>query len=329
MKAIQVTEPAGPASVRLVDLPGPGPEAVSASRGGVLVEVHACGVAFPDVLMTRGAYQMKPELPFTPGIEVAGRVLANAPDSPFSPGQRVVALLPFGGMAERVVTPQHMTHPLPDGLDFVHGAGLPVNYHTAYFALLMRGRLRAGETVVVHGAAGGLGTACLQVAGALGARTIAVVSSAAKERVAREASAKEVVRVERWKESVGELAQGGVAMVLDPVGGERLADSLRVLAPEGRLVILGFAGGEIPHIKANRVLFGNIDVIGAGLGAYLALYPQIGREIGERVNELVRAGAVRPLIGACFPLERAAEALALIDSRGATGKVVLTVRTDS
>lgn len=294
-----------------------------------MVDVHACGVAFPDVLMTRGTYQMKPEFPFIPGIEVAGSVVASAPDTPFTPGERVVALLPFGGMAERVVTPQQMTHPLPDELDFVAGAGLPVNYHTAYFALLTRARLREGESVVVHGAAGGLGSACVQLASALGARAVAVVSSEEKERVALEAGAAEVVRVDGWIDAVRELAPSGVEMVVDPVGSERLGQSLRVLAPDGRLVIVGFAGGEIPQIKANRVLFGNVDVVGAGLGAYLALRPEIGREIAERVNELVRAGAVRPLVRARFPLERAAEALELIESRGATGKVVLTVRSDS
>lgn len=329
MRAIQVTEPAGPGSVRLADVSEPGPEAVSAPGTGVLVEVHACGVAYPDVLMTRGAYQMKPELPFIPGIEVAGSVVESAPDAPFEPGDRVVALLPFGGMAERVVTPQLMTHPLPDELDFVTGAGLAVNYHTAYFALVTRGRVRAGETVVVHGAAGGLGTACLQVAAGLEARTIGVVSSEEKERMATEAGATEVVRVDGWSDAVRALAPSGVDMVIDPVGGERFADSVRVLAPDGRLVIVGFAGGEIPTVQANRVLFRNIDVVGAALGAYIAVRPETAHEVAQRVNELVRAGTVRPLIGARLPLERAAEALELLDSRGALGKVVLTVRSDS
>lgn len=324
-----MTESGGPASVRLVDLATPGPEAVSAPGSGVLVDVHACGVAFPDVLMTRGAYQMKPELPFVPGIEVAGSVLASAPDARFTPGERVVAILPFGGMAERVVTPQQGTHQLPDELDFIAGAGLPVNYHTAYFALLTRGRLREGETVVVHGAAGGLGSACVQLASAVGARVVAVVSSEDKERVAREAGADQAVRVDGWLDAVSGLAPAGVEMVVDPVGSDRLGQSLRVLAPDGRLVIVGFAGGEIPQIKANRVLFGNVDVIGAALGAYLVQRPALGQEIGERVNELVRSGAVRPLVRARFPLERAAEALELIESRGVTGKVVLTVRSDS
>jgi NADPH2:quinone reductase len=321
-----VTEPAGPRSVRLVETPAPDASAVSAPGSGLLVEVHACGVAYPDVLMTRGAYQFKPEFPFTPGIEVAGSVLAAAPDAPFSPGERVVALLPYGGMAERVVTPQQTTHRLPPELDFAAGAALAVNYHTAYFALCTRGRVLPGETLVVHGAAGGLGSACVQLAAGFGARSLAVVSSAEKERVARKAGAAEVVRVDNWNEAVLGLAPDGVEMVVDPVGGERVAESFRVLAPGGRLVIVGFAGGEIPAIKANRVLFGNVDVVGAALGAYLAKHPETGQEIGDRVNELVHAGAIRPVLGARFSLEQAAKALELIDDRGALGKVVLELR---
>jgi NADPH2:quinone reductase len=292
----------------------------------VLVEVHACGVAYPDVLMTRGGYQLQPEFPFTPGIEVAGVVIAAAPDAPFAPRERVVALLPYGGMAETVVAPQLSTHPLPSELDFVAGAALAVNYHTAYFALETRGRVRSGETVVVHGGAGGLGTACIQVAVGLEARPIAVVSSPEKERVAREAGAAEVVALDGWSQAVLALAPDGVGMVLDPVGGDRFTESIRVLAPGGRLVILGFAGGEIPQIRANRVLFANVDVVGAALGAYLSGRPGVGREIGGRVNDLVRRGAIRPVIGARFPLERAIEALELISERAAVGKVVLDVR---
>ncbi len=318
-----MTEPGGPRSVRLVETPAPNTSAVSAPGSGVLVDVHACGVAYPDVLMTRGTYQFKPEFPFTPGIEVAGLVLASAPDAAFSPGERVVALLPYGGMAERVVTPQQTTHRLPPELDFAAGAALAVNYHTAYFALCTRGRVVPGETVVVHGAAGGLGTACVQLAAELRARPLAVVSNAEKERVARMAGACEVVRVDNWTEAVLRLAPDGVEMVVDPVGGERVGESLRILAPGGRLVIVGFAGGEIPAIKANRVLFGNVDVVGAALGAYLVNHPETGREIGGRVNELVHAGAIRPVVGARFSLEQAAEALVLIDDRAALGKVVL------
>jgi NADPH2:quinone reductase len=177
----------------------------------------------------------------------------------------------------------------------------------------------------VHGAAGGVGTASLQVAKGLGARTIAVVSSEEKERVARKAGADEVVRSDGpWKDQVKEL--GGVDVVLDPVGGDRFLDSLRSLREGGRLVVVGFTGGSIPEVKVNRLLLNNTEVVGAGWGAYVMTKPDVNREIGESVNRLVAEGVVRPLVGARFPLERASEALELIDGRGATGKVVLDVR---
>jgi NADPH2:quinone reductase len=214
-----------------------------------------------------------------------------------------------------------MTFRLASELSFAQGAGLILNYHTAYFALVTRGRLAAGETVLVHGAAGGVGTAALQVARGLGARTIAVVSSAEKEAVARSAGADEVVRADGFKDAV--LALGGADVVIDPVGGDRFTDSLRSLRVDGRLVVVGFTGGSIPEVKVNRLLLNNHDVVGAGWGAYVGKRPQAVGEIASALDALIAAGHVRPVVGARLPLERAAEALALIDGRGATGKVVL------
>ncbi|MBV9046689.1 MAG: zinc-binding dehydrogenase, partial [Solirubrobacterales bacterium] len=199
-----------------------------------------------------------------------------------------------------------------------------LNYHTAYFALKLRGRLAAGETALVHGAAGGVGTACLQVARGLGARTIAVVSSDEKERIAREAGADDVVRLEGpWKDQARELSDGGVDLVLDPVGGDRFTDSLRSLREGGRVVVVGFSGGSIPEVKVNRLLLGNTAVVGAGWGASVLGKRERIEEIGAAVAELIAEGFVRPIIGARFPLERAADALKLLESRGALGKVVL------
>jgi NADPH2:quinone reductase len=224
------------------------------------------------------------------------------------------------------VAPPWLTFKLPSELDFAQGAALVLNYHTAWFSLKLRGRLAEGETVLVHGAAGGVGTASLQVAAGLGARTIAVVSSDEKERVAREAGADEVVRSDAaWKDEVKELSGGGVDLVLDPVGGDRFTDSLRSLREGGRLVVVGFTGGSIPEVKVNRLLLNNTEVIGAGWGAYVMSKPDLNREIGAEIAKLVESGHVRPLIGARYPLERGSEALELIDSRGATGKVVLDV----
>jgi NADPH2:quinone reductase len=276
------------------------------------------------VLQSRGEYQLKPDLPFVPGAEVAG-VVRSAPDgSPVSEGDRVAACCMLGGFAEVAVAPPWLTFRLPDELDFAQGAGLVLNYHTAWFALKLRGRLSEGETVLVHGAAGGVGTASIQVAKGLGARVIAVVSSDDKERVAREAGADEVLRSDApWKDQVKELTGGGVDVVLDPVGGDRFLDSLRSLGEGGRLVVVGFTGGSIPEVKVNRLLLNNTEVVGAGWGAYVMSKPELNQEIGAELERLIESGHVRPIVGARFPLERGSEALELIDERGATGKVVL------
>ncbi len=336
MKAMQIVDLSGPAgALRLLEVPEPESSSNPLSpEGGVVIDVHAAGVSFPEVLQTRGEYQHKPPLPFVPGSEVAG-VVRSAPEGdgqgpssqPLGAGERVAAFCVLGGFAEVAVAPAFLTFPLPDVLDFAQGAALILNYHTAYFALALRGRLREGETVLVHGAAGGVGTAALQVAAGLGARTIAVVSSDEKERVARAAGAEEVLRSESpWKDEARALTGGGVDVVLDPVGGDRFTDSLRSLRPDGRLVVVGFTGGSIPEVRVNRLLLGNVEVVGAGWGAYALARPEICREIGERIEELIEAGFVRPIVGARFPLERAAEALRAIDERRATGKVVLEVR---
>ena len=193
----------------------------------------------------------------------------------------MAAFCALGGFAEVAVAPEFLTFPLSDELDFAQGAGLILNYHTAWFALRLRGRLAEGETVLVHGAAGGVGTAALQVAKGLGARTIAVVSTDEKEQVARDAGADEVVRSDgAWKDEAKELSGGGVDVVLDPVGGDRFLDSLRSLGEGGRLVVVGFTGGSIPEVKVNRLLLNNTEIVGAGWGAYVMPKPDLNREIG-------------------------------------------------
>jgi NADPH2:quinone reductase len=325
MRALQITELSGPRSaLSIADLPDPEPSHMLTPGSGVLVDVHAAGVSFPEVLQTRGEYQVKPPLPFVPGSEVAG-VVRSAPDgAAVVEGDRVAAFCMLGGFAEVAVAPEFLTFPLADSLDFAQGAGLILNYHTAYFALVLRGRLAEGETVLVHGAAGGVGTATLQIAKGLGARTIGVVSTDEKEQVAREAGADEVVRSDAaWKDEAKELSGGGVDVVVDPVGGDRFIDSLRSLAENGRVVVVGFTGGSIPEVRVNRLLLNNVEVVGAGWGAFVMGKPDVNREIGEAVNRLVDEGSVRPIVGARFPLDQAADALELIDGRGATGKVVL------
>jgi NADPH2:quinone reductase len=319
MRAQQITELSGPESaLELSDVPEPAAEHFMTNAEGVVVDVRAAGVSFPELLQTRGQYQLKPPLPFIPGSEVAGVVRSAPAGAAVREGDRVAAFCMLGGFAEVAVAPDFMTFPLPGELDFGQGASLILNYHTAYFSLKLRGRLAEGETVLVHGAAGGIGTATIQVAKGLGARVIGVVSTDEKERVAREAGADEVLRSDgAWKDEAKEL--GGADVVVDPVGGDRFTDSLRTLREGGRAVVVGFTAGGIPEVRVNRLLLNNLEVVGAGWGAYVLSKPDVFREVGEAVLAL----GVNPIVGARFPLERAGEALTLLEQRGALGKVVL------
>ena len=327
---MQIVDESGPDSaLALVEIPEPESSHMLTPGSGVVVEVHAAGVSFPEVLQTRGQYQLKPPLPFVPGSEVAGVVLSAPPGAHVEVGERVAAFCALGGFAETAVAPEFFVFGLADRLDFAQGAGLILNYHTAYFSLVLRGRLKEGETVLVHGAAGGVGTASLQIAKGVGAKTIALVSSEAKRAVATEAGADETVLVgDGWKDEVLERSGGGVDVVLDPVGGDRFTDSLRCLREGGRLVVVGFTGGSIPEVRVNRLLLKNTEVVGAGWGAYVMGKPDLNREIGAAIERMIDDGVVTPVIGERFPLEQVAEALKVLDERRATGKIVLDVRSD-
>ncbi len=233
MRAVQVLTPTGPADVQVRDVDPPDPRADE-----VLVEVHRVGISFPDLLLSKGQYQLKPEPPFTLGVDFAGTVVSG-PEG-YHPGERVAGVLPHGAAAELVAAPPMSVFELPEEMSFDEGAALPLNYLTAHFALVERGQVRDGETVLVHGAAGGVGTATLQVAKGYGARTIAVVSTAEKAELARRAGADQTVLVDGFKDAVLELTDGdGVDVVLDVVGGDVFTDSLRALAPQGRLLVVG------------------------------------------------------------------------------------------
>jgi NADPH2:quinone reductase len=319
VRAVQVSRLEGPDSVELVELPLP-----ASQPGQLVVEVRAAGVNFPDVLLTRGEYQSRPELPFVPGSEVAGVVVAAEEASPFRPGDRVVAFPGIGGFAESVAVSEIAVFPLPEKVSFEAGAALPMNYLTVHFALTRRGRLAQDETVLVHGAAGGIGTAAIQMAKALGARVIGVASTEDKRAVARMAGANDVIGVEGFKDAAKDLTNGrGVDIVLDPVGGDRFTDSLRSLAPEGRLLVVGFTGGEIPTVRVNRLLLNNIDVVGVGWGAFWVRDPLYLKSQWDELLPLIEDGRLDPPIGGAFPLERAAEALKEIAERRATGKILL------
>jgi len=322
MKAVQITSLDGPEAVEVSEVPEP-----VAGPDQVLIRVRAAGVAFPEVLQSRGQYQMKPDLPFVPGAEIAGEVVTAPPGSAFKPGDRVTALSLLGGFAELAVAPADLVFDLPDSVTFEQGAGLPFNYLTSHFALVARGQLAEGESVLVHGAAGGIGTSAIQVAKAYGAgRVIAVTSTDAKGEVALAAGADEYVLASSdqgsFKDAVKEK-HGGVDIVVDPVGGDRFTDSLRSLKEDGRLLVIGFTAGDIPTVQVNRLLLNNISVVGVGWGAYVLGKPGYVQRQWADIRPHIESGALVPPIGATFTLEQATQALLELDERRATGKVLL------
>lgn len=324
MRAIHVTSLAGPEAVELVEVERPMP-----GDNQVLIDVKCAGVSFPELLQSRGRYQLQPSLPFIPGAEVSGLVVEAPADSGFAPGDRVAALPLLGGFAESVVADTLHTFALPDSVSFAEGASFMFNYGTAYFALISRGALAPGERVLVHGASGGIGTAAIQVAKAFGAaHVIAVTSTDSKGEVALAAGADEFVLSSRFKDSV--TAAGGVDIVVDPVGnpvgGDRFTDSLRCLVDDGRILVIGFAAGEIPQIPANRLLLNNLSAVGVGWGAYGSKRPGLFREQWEALAEHLASGALRPVIGQSFELGNASEALITLDRAHATGKLVLQIQ---
>jgi NADPH:quinone reductase len=323
MRAVQITRLDGPEAVEVVEVDEP------AGDGLVVVDVHAAGVAFPDALLTRGLYQYKPDVPFSPGAEIAGVVRSAPAEAHVKAGDRVAAMTMLsGGMTEVVALQADRVFKLPDNVSFEAGAGLLFNDLTVHFALRVRGRLAEGETVLVHGAAGGIGTSTLRLAAALGAsRTIAVVSTHEKGEVAKAAGATDVVLADGFKDAVKALTDGrGVDIIMDPVGGDRFTDSLRSLAVGGRLLVVGFTGGEIPTVKVNRLLLNNVDVVGAGWGAWNFSHPGFLAEQWAELEPLLASGKVSAPQPEIYPLERAAEAIGSLENRTAKGKVVLRVR---
>ena len=319
MKAIVAQELSGPAGLVYTDVDDP------ASNGMVVVDVGAAGVSFPELLMIKGEYQLKLDPPFVPGMEVAG-VVASAPDgSGFSVGQRVSGMSMLGGWAERVAVPPASVYPTAEGLDDATAVALMGNYYTMYFALERRGALRSGETVLVLGSAGGVGTAAVQIAKALGAKVIAMVHRPGAEEYVASLGADVVLPLtDGWAQAVRDATDGrGVDMVVDPIGGPAFDDAIRVLATEGRLLVLGFAsGGGIPTVKVNRLLLRNVSVVGVGLGEFINRTPGSQAEIGAGLAKLVDAG-LRPPDPVRFPLSEGPAALQLLADGGVKGKLVL------
>jgi NADPH:quinone reductase len=321
MRAAQVVRLEGPESIEINEVDEP-----KAASTEVLIDVAVAGVTFPDVLLTRGEYQFKPDPPFTPGSEVAGVVRDALDGANVKKGDRVAAFCAYGGFAEVVAAAIGAVFPLPEKVSFAAGAALPMNYLTVEFALGRRGRLTEGETVLVHGAAGGVGTAAIQMAKALGARVIAVCSSDDKAKVATAAGADDVVPADGFLNEVRGLTNGaGVDLVVDPVGGDRFTDSLRSLAPEGRVLVVGFTGREIPTVKVNRLLLNNTAVVGVGWGGYALARSGYVQEQWANLLPHLESGVIDPPLGNSYPLEKASEALLELDERRATGKITLEI----
>lgn len=324
MRAIVAESLDGPEAVRLTEAPEPDGAHERARGRRLLIDVHAAGLSPIDALQTRGRYQYGTTPPYVVGSEAAGVVREADRGTGFSVGDRVAGIVFWGALGERCLLAPEYTIALPDDVGFAEGASVYLNYSTAWFAY-HRARVEPGQTVLVHGAAGAVGAACLDLAPVFGARAIAVVSSDEKAAFAERAGAWRVIRsTGPWREEATALTGGhGVDVVLDPVGGDRFTDSLRALRAGGTIVVIGFVGGSIPEVRVNRLLMRNLTVTGISMDTYDAEHPGTLETVRDAVQALLRDGRLHPRIGARFPLERAADALRLVESGTALGKVVV------
>lgn len=322
MKAVLCKQYGPPEALVLEDVPSlqPGP-------GQVLISVRATGVNFPDTLIIENRYQLKPDLPFSPGAEVAGVVQAVGEGvRTFRPGDRVVAVPGYGGYAEQTLAREEDTFPLPDGIDFADAAAFLIAYGTTHYALQVRAALRPGETLLVLGAAGGTGLSAVELGKLLGARVIAAASSDDKLALCRERGADEVINYSRedLRQRIKDLTGGrGVDVVYDPVGGSYSEAALRSMAWNGRFLVIGFTAGEIPKIALNLTLLKGCSIVGVWWGGFLRSEPERAAALTRELVEWFRQGKVRPYISKRYPLEQAAQALAEVAARKATGKIVL------
>lgn len=319
MKAVMCRQLGGTLTVEEVADPLP-------AAGEIAIRVEACGVNFADTLIVQGRYQVRPELPFIPGMEVAGRVAAVGPGvEGHAVGDAVIGLVGTGGFAERVVCPAARVIPRPAGVASEVAAAIPVAYGTAHVALEHRAALRPGETLLVHGASGGVGLAAVEVGKAMGATVIATASSAEKLAIAREHGADHLVDYARgpFRERVKEIAGGGADVIFDPVGGDVFDQSLRCIAWGGRLLTVGFAAGRIPQAPANILLVKNVSVVGIHWSSYRGRADDLLAASFARLFAWLREGRIRPLVSRRYPLREAPAALAALTERRAQGKIVV------
>ena len=323
MKAVLCKELGMPDKLVVEDVPSP-----NAAQGQVVVSVKACGVNFPDTLIIQGKYQFKPEMPFSPGGEVAGVVKQIGEGvKRVKPGDRVIAFNTWGGFAEEMVVDADRTIPMPASMDFIPAAAFVLTYGTSYHALKDRADIKAGETLLVLGAAGGVGLAAVQLGKAMGARVIAAASSDEKLKVCRENGADETINygLEDLRARVKAITAGkGVDVVYDPVGGPYSEPALRDMAWKGRFLVVGFASGDIPKVALNLTLLKGCSIVGVFWGAFTRNEPERNRENNWELMAMSAAGKIKPHIHATYPLERAAEALNEVLNKRVSGKVVLT-----
>ena len=296
--------------------------------GEIRIGIHACGINFGDTLMISGQYQVKPPFPFSPGLEVSGEVLETGGGvNGFKPGDRVVALCDYGGYADEIVVPATVVLPIPEALDTITAAAFPVAYGTAHLALSHRARLQPGETLLVHGAAGGVGLTAVEVGKRLGATVIAAASTPEKLQIAAAKGADHLLNTsqESIRDRVKELTGGkGADVIYDPVGGDSFDQSLRCINWEGRLLVIGFASGKIPRLPTNLTLVKNFSVVGVYWGAYMKRDPGVLTDSLAVLLDWYTEGKLQPHVSQTYPLEAAAEAMNTLIKRQSTGKVVLT-----
>jgi len=321
MRAVLCKQWGTPDTLTLEEIPSPQPDA-----GEVLIGVKACALSFPDVLSIQGKYQIKPAFPFSPGVEVAGIVKAVGRDvAGYKPGDRVFGRVANGCADEVIAKPDFMWH-LPPAVGFEVGAGFAMNYGTSYYALKVRGQLKAGETLLVLGASGGVGLAAVELGKMLGARVIACASTAEKLEVCKRAGADDTINyeTENLREAIKRLTQDrGVDMVYDPVGDKFADPAVRGLAWGGRYLVVGFAAGEIPKVALNLPLLKGGAIVGVWWGGLIKNDPAQARRLTQELADMIAAGRIKPLISATYPLARTADALADLMARKVTGKIVV------